>query len=93
MNKEKQIKKIISNSIKNKIIDEVKLKGLFDEMTIDEIQMFWIIYSSSIAYSEANINIPEWKTKIQEQYFLETSRSYDFYLKNKDSNTTEKKMN
>lgn len=84
--KERQIQKFIGESIKQNIanVDETKLQNLFDQMTTEEIQKFWLFYSGSKALSTANASVPYWKTKEQKQYFDNELDNYQFYPKEKD---------
>ncbi len=88
MNKERQIEKFISNSIKKKSknIDVKELTNLLAEMSTEELQMFWMRYSSSKALSRAQAEIADWKTKEQEKYFLHLTRSYQYESSEKDTN-------
>jgi hypothetical protein len=83
MEKEKEIKKNIENSINllNEI-DGTQLRILLNEMSFEEIKIFWDNYSSSKIYSEANIKIPHWRTKDQERYILGDYDNYRFHPKN-----------
>ena len=87
MNREKQIERFISESIKQgvPIFDDIRLLNLLQQMETKEVQMFWIHYSASRAFSQANVHVPDWKTKEQEQYFKELSSSLLFYPKEKDT--------
>lgn len=88
MTKGRQIEIFISRSIKKGTTfeSETELLTLLNSMTTTEISIFWAHYSASKAFREANINVPDWKTKQQTNYFLERSNLYMFYPKEKDSN-------
>lgn len=83
MEKEKEIIKNIENSINllNEI-DGTQLRILLNEMSFEEIKIFWDNYSSSTIYYEANIKIPHWRTKDQERYILGDYDNYRFHPKN-----------
>jgi len=88
MNKDRTIEKFISRSIKNgdNQINETELQSLFDQMTIDEISLFWSHYYSFRSLHEASVKVPDWRTREQEKYFLNNLSSYQYYPKEKDSN-------
>ena len=86
MMKEKQIEKFISRSIKagGEFSYDYELQILIDQMTTDEISIFWFI--SGKVFSETNSNIPHWKTSDQEKYYKIRNNDLTFYPKEKDSN-------
>ena len=61
------IEKFISSSIKNKVehINECELDELIKQMPTNELDAFWLNFSSDKAYTDMNRNIPEWQTKTQ----------------------------
>jgi hypothetical protein len=88
MNKEKQIEKFISKSIKkgDEVLDELELLNIFNNMTTTEIYSFWSSYSSGKAFSTANTRVDDWKTKEMKIMFNSLSFEYRYYPKEKDVN-------
>jgi hypothetical protein len=88
MNKEKQIEKFINEAIKGRVLifDHPKLLILLQQMETREIQIFWIQYSATRSFSQANITFPDWKSKEQEKYLKEGLSSFQYYPKEKDLN-------
>lgn len=85
MDRTKAIERYIRQSIKkcNFSYDKIELKNLIELMTKEEISMFWFRYSSTIAYNEANANVPHWQTSLQQKYFRNVSSSLYYYPKYK----------
>ncbi|MEI7509000.1 MAG: hypothetical protein WCJ62_05995 [Flavobacterium sp.] len=88
MNKERQIEKFINRSIKigGEFSNEAELQLLIEQMTTEEISMFWFRFISSKVFSETSANIPHWKTTDQEKFFELKRCDFTFYPKEKDSN-------
>ena len=88
MNKTKDIEKFINQTVKKCDLeyDKTNLKLLFEEMTTDEISMFWRHYSSNIAARDSYFSTNHWETNLQKKYFNVISDSISYRSKNKDSN-------
>jgi hypothetical protein len=86
MNKERKIEKFINRSIKTggEFSNDSELQMLIEQMTTDEISMFWLRFISSKVFSETNANISHWKTRDQEKYLNIRRSDFTFYPKEKD---------
>jgi hypothetical protein len=87
MDNKKKIEKFVSRSIKTCLIvtNDSELRDLLEQMTTEELNIFWASYSGGEALSESN-RVPYWKSKEQEQYFIQRCNHYAFYPKEKDAN-------
>ncbi len=87
MDNKKKIAKYVSRSIKNCLIvtDDSELRSLLEQINTEELNIFWASYSGGEALSESN-RVPYWKSKEQEQYFVQRCEHYAFYPKEKDAN-------
>ncbi|MDP1727977.1 MAG: hypothetical protein Q8M15_14425 [Bacteroidota bacterium] len=87
MNKERQIEKFIRRSIKNggEFSNDAELQSLVEQMTNDEIALFWLRFSAGRAFSRINSNIEYWKIKKQQEQFNLEVNSYMFYPDKKDA--------
>ena len=88
MNHEKSIEKFISRSIKNGTdpIEEAPFKMILEKMTTDEIHLWWIVYSASLAFSDAHVGNRHWETRKIEKKLEVMVGSYNYLPKEKDKN-------
>jgi hypothetical protein len=84
--KSKAIKAFIRRSIKaqNAPPDAAALQPLLDQMSMAELQQFWMHFAADRAYS-ATLSVPHWKTKEQEVRLQAEHVSWIFYPKEKDA--------
>ncbi len=85
---EHQLERFISDAVKSSDahIDEVRLQQVFDRITDDELERWWLSFSSSEALSSAEINVPHWKTKEQKKHFEHKCMRLAYYPKVKTEN-------
>lgn len=89
MNHEKSIEKFISSSIKNGTapIEEAPFRMILEKMTTDEIHLWWIVYSASMAYSDAHVGNRHWETRKIEKKLEVMVGSYNYLPKEKEKDT------